>query len=136
MDPRKKTSVPRKSTNLPKEFLDNVTAVFSKAFKKELKGRPVIVEGRMYPDEILLSVGFKEAAEALRQTNFEASIDHKNKDVLKKLNLCVDAISSMMEQYFAADGDLDFPRQWQPFPIEKETIYLQSSARNSELEAE
>jgi hypothetical protein len=136
MDPRKKASRPGKSTNLPKEFMDNVKVVFAQAFKKQLKGKPLLVEGRIYPDEILLSVGFKEEAKALRQTNFEASIDHNGKDVLKKLNLCVDAISSMMLQFFDADGDIDLPKQWSPFKFENDTIHLQSTGRNTELEAE
>jgi hypothetical protein len=136
MDPRKKSNQPRKSTNLPKEFLDNVRQVFTQGFKKQLKNRPLFVEGRIYTDEILLSVGFRESEKALRQTNFEASIDSNGKDVLKKLETCVDAISSMMSQFFEADEELDLPRKWQGFPFEKETIYLQYSGRNTELEAE
>ncbi len=136
MDPRKKTSRGKKSTSLPKEFVDNVTDLFAKTFKKELKGRTIIVEGRIYPDEILLSVGFKESETTLRQTNFEASIDHANQHVIKKLGICVDAISSMMEQYLSAGEDLDLPRAWTSFPFDRETIYLQSSGRNSALEAE
>ncbi|HEX4924577.1 MAG TPA: hypothetical protein VFV50_10840 [Bdellovibrionales bacterium] len=136
MDPRKKSRSPRKSTSLPKEFLDNVKDVFTKTFKKQLKGRAIIVEGRIYPDEVLLSVGYKESPKALRQTNFEASVDSNGKDVLKKLELCVDGISSMMSQYFEADEDLDLPRNWKAFPFEKDTIFLQYSGRNTELEAE
>lgn len=137
MDTRKKSKVPRKSTNLPKEFLDNVKQVFSKGFKKQLKTRAIIVEGRIYPDEILLSIGFKESEKSLKQTNFEASMDNvNNKDIIKKLEVCVDAISSMMSQYFEANEDLDLPKQWQPFPFEGQTVYLQSSGRNTELEAE
>jgi len=137
MHTRKKSKGPRTSTNLPKEFLDNVRQVFTKGFKKQLKDRPLYVEGRIYPDEILLSIGYKESATSLKQTNFEASMDNvNNKDIIKKLEVCVDAISSMMAQYFEANEDLDLPRQWQPFPFEGQTIYLQYSGRNTELEAE
>jgi hypothetical protein len=136
MDPRKKSSRGKKSTNLPVEFVDNVNELFTKTFKKQLKGRKIVVEGRIYPDEILFSVGFKESEKALRQTNFEASMDHKGQHILKKLSVCVDAVSSMMDQYFEAGEDLDLPKHWQAFNFDKDSIYLQSTGRNSELEAQ
>ncbi len=137
MDTRKKSKGPRTSTNLPKEFLDNVRQVFTKGFKKQLKERPLYVEGRIYPDEILLSIGYKDSAKSLKQTNFEASMDNvNNKDIIKKLEACVDAISSMMMQWFEANEDLDLPRQWTAFQLDGQTVHLQYSGRNTELEAE
>ena len=137
MDPRRRANRKTKSTNLPVEYLKNIKEVFEKAFIKDLNQRPIIVEGRLYPDELALSVGFKLEKEGLRQQNFEASIDYKGtNEIVKKVNACVDAISSMVEQYFEHKGELEFPLQWTKYKFENEEIHLRSSTRNTELENE
>jgi hypothetical protein len=136
LEPRKKSKKNRKSTNFPPEYLQTLNKLFAKAFKKNLSGFPIYVEGRILSDEVLLSVGFKPDSKGLSQINFEASVDHNGTDVFTQVGLSVDAISSMMEHYFKTGQKEDLPKIWTPFPIGKEKVYLQISARNTQLEKE
>src|SRR5690348_2034795 len=99
MEPRRKTNKKIKSTSIPAEYLKNVKDVFTKAFKKRLGNREIFTEGRMFPGELILCVGYLPDPGGLKQTNFEASVDHTGKDVFEKMGICIDAISSMMDQY-------------------------------------
>lgn len=135
MHPRLKTS--KKWSALPKEFLRQVDSVFKQSFKDQIGSGKVEAEGRIYPEEILVSVGFRPQT-GLKQNNFEISIPYKkDKDnVLKLLHLAVDTAASLFEQFFAAENDHDFPRIWQEFEVEGRSVYVQYSTTNSELENE
>lgn len=132
MQPRLKSST--KWTAFPKEYADQIESVFRENFAKQLGEGKLIVEGRIYKEEMTLRIGVHRKGE-LRQTNFEVSVDYTSKDAMEKINLCVDAAASMMMEYFENDGEMDFPLAWKAFPFEKETVYLQTSSENSELEA-
>ncbi len=134
MHPRLKTS--KKWTPLPKEFLKQIESVFKQTFKAQIGTGKVITDGRIYPEEILVSVGLKAAVTGLKQTNFEVSIGYKkDKDnVLKLLNLSVDVAASLFEQYFAAEDDHEFPRIWQEFDVENRPVFVQYTTTNTELE--
>lgn len=136
MHPRLKTS--KKWSPLPKEFLKQIESVFKQTFKAQIGTGKVITDGRIYPEEILVSVGLKAAATGLKQSNFEVSIEYKkNKDnVLNLLNLSVDVAASLFEQYFAAEDDQDFPRIWQEFDVDNRPVYVQYTTANTELESE
>ena len=136
MHPRLKTS--KKWTPLPKEFLKQIESVFKQTFKAQIGTGKVITDGRIYPEEILVSVGLKAAATGLKQSNFEISIEYKkNKDnVLNLLNLSVDVAASLFEQYFAAEDDQDFPRIWQEFDVDNRPVYVQYTTTNTDLENE
>ncbi|HMN68355.1 MAG TPA: hypothetical protein PKC28_07430 [Bdellovibrionales bacterium] len=135
MEPRLSSS--RKWSPLPKEFLSQVRGVFQENFKAQIGKGKVLVDGRIYPEELLILVGYK-GANALKQSNFEVSIAYKkDKDnVLKLLHLAVDAGASLFEQIFTAQDDGDFPRLWQEVDFEGRKIFIQYSTVNSELEAE
>ncbi len=136
MEPRRKTNKKVKSTSLPVEYVKNIKDVFSKAFKTRLGKREIYVEGRMFPTELILCVGYKPDPKGLRQINFEASIDHTGKDVFEKLGVCIDALSSMMDQYLESDESDELPVEWTSFDFEKQKIYLRTSGRNTNLENE
>lgn len=113
-----------------------VKDVISKSFKKHLKSRTVIVEGMIYPEEVLLRIGFKEK-DSIRQKNFEASahFSPKEKNVLQQINLSIDALGSMIDQYFNSEEDLDLPLVWAEFKLDGKSVYLQTTGENSDLES-
>jgi len=134
MEPRRKTNKKIKSTNIPVEYLKNIKNVFTTAFKSRLGKREIFVEGRMFPEELILCVGYLPNPKGLRQMNFEASIDHSGKDVVEKMNICIDAISSMMDQYLDSGEEMELPLEWTPYDFEKTKVYLRTSGRNTVLE--
>ncbi len=133
MHPRLKTS--KKWSPLPKEFLKQVESVFKQTFKAQVGTGKIVTEGRIYPEEILVSVGY-HPGKGLRQSNFEVSIAYKkDKDnVIQLLNLSVDVAASLFEQFFAAENDQEFPRLWQEFDVDNRPVYVQFSGTNTELE--
>jgi len=135
MHPRLKTS--KKWSPLPKEFLKQVESVFKQTFKSQIDQGKVVVDGRVYPEELLVSVGY-HGGKGLRQSNFEVSIQYKkDKDnVIQLLNLSVDVAASLFEQYFASEDDHEFPRLWQEFDVENRPVFVQYTGTNSELESE
>ena len=142
MFPRLKTS--KKWTTLPKDFADQVVTVFQQNFPTESKMGSFKAEGRIYPQEIMLRVGYLEKGR-LKQCNLEVSVDLGPKDeALKKIHLCVDALGSLFADYFEAVAqgsedpteELDIPLVWKQFPFQNEKIWLQYSTANQELEKE
>lgn len=133
MQPRLKSS--QKWTELPKEYVDQIRTAFMENFGAQIGEGKLLIEGRIYPQEILLRVGYLEPGR-LAQTNFEVSMDYTPEDAVERIHNCIDAAASMMMEYFEEDGEVDFPYSWKPFPFQKKTIYLQFSTENSELEAE
>src|SRR5579872_5479945 len=111
---RLKTS--KKGTDLPLDYIKMVKEVITKSFKKHLKGKSVIVEGKIYPEEILLRIGFKDN-DSIRQKNFEASVNFsvKDKNALQQINLCIDSLGSMIDQYFKDGEEIDLPVVWTEF---------------------
>lgn len=136
MTPRLKSS--KKWTAFPKEYTEQIQGVFKENFAAYVdKDSEIVIEGRIYPEEILLRVGYREAGR-LAQANFETSISYsqENNDALEMIHNCVDAAASMMMEYFETDGETDFPYVWKEVPFKKSKIYLRYSTENSELEAE
>lgn len=61
-------------TNLPSEFSAKIKTIFENQFKVEAGYGEFMVDGRIYPDEVVIRIGFLEEGR-LKQINFEASID-------------------------------------------------------------
>lgn len=135
MNPRLKTS--KKWTALPGEYLTQIQSVFQETFAKNLTKSKLVVEGRIYQEEILLRVGVLEEGR-LSQANFEVSMNYstKTKDAVERIHDCIDAAASMMNDYFESQGEAEFPRTWQEFEFNKRPLYLQFSTVNSSLEAQ
>lgn len=135
VQPRLKSST--KWTEFPKEYVDQVRTAFLENFAAQIGEGKLVIEGRIYPQEILLRVGLLEKGRIV-QTNFEVSMDHSaaNQDTVERIHNCIDAAASMMLEYFEEDGEVDFPYSWKAFPFQSKTLYLQFSTENSELEAE
>jgi hypothetical protein len=135
MNPRKKES--KKWTQLPADFSKQIKTVFEENFKAQLQGKKLTVEGRIYPAEIMLRVGFQEKGE-IRYHNFEVSLDHskEKQNTISQIHLGVDAIASLMADYFENQEDHEMPLAWQEYPFQNQTLWLQYTSENSDLEAE
>lgn len=138
MNPRLKSS--KKWTDFPKEYVKQIEDVFTQNFKTKLGKAQLVVQGRIYPEEIMLRVGISTPGE-LKQGNFEVSMtyDAKKKDVIDRIYNCVDAAASMMDEYFdklAKDEDIDFPRTWEECEFEEFKLFLQFTTVNTSLEAQ
>lgn len=135
MQARLKSS--KKWTLFPAEYIAQIERVFRENFAAQIGSAELLVEGRIYPEEILLRVGLKEKGR-LKQSNFEVSMqyDPKKKDAVERIHNCIDAAASMMAEYFETDDDDDFPRTWKEYPFQGKALFLQYTTENSELEAE
>jgi hypothetical protein len=125
----------KKMTAFPKEYKTQIEEVFAENFKKQIGDGKLIVEGRIYPSEVLLRVGILEKGR-LSQANFEVSIEYSKKDAVQRIHDCIDAAASMMADYFETDGETEFPRTWQEFEFNKLAVYLQFTTENSDLESQ
>lgn len=134
MNPRLKSS--KKWTQFPVEYLQQIQGVFRENFNKELKGSELNIEGHIYPQEVLLRVAFGQA-KSISRHNFIVSLDYdlKNPDILEKIHLAIDAIGSLMTDFFANDEESsELPRQWQEFEFNKNALYFVYSTENADLE--
>ncbi|WP_413612188.1 hypothetical protein [Bdellovibrio sp. HCB-110] len=133
MNPRLKSS--KKWTGFPKEYSEQIQAVFKENFAQYLDEGDLIIEGRIYQEEILLRVGYLEKGR-LAQANFEVSMNYSQdeQDAVKRIHNCVDAAASMMMEYLENDGEVDFPYTWKEFPFQGKKIYLQFTTENTSLE--
>ena len=135
MNPRLKSS--KKWTAFPKEYSDQIRGVFSENFAKFLSDATLIVEGRIYAEEIVLRVGLLENGR-LAQANFEVSMNYsqEEKDAIQRIHNCVDAAAGMMLEFLEKDGEVDFPYVWKEFPFQGRKLYLQFTTENSSLESQ
>ncbi|MBX3022536.1 MAG: hypothetical protein KF799_12760 [Bdellovibrionales bacterium] len=135
MQPRLKNS--KKWSPLPQELIKQIQSVFSQSFREHIKGGKIEAGGRIYPEEILIRVGYK-APGNLKQANWDLSIAYKkDKDnVLKLLHLGVDAVGALFEQFFTSENDYDFPRTWEEIDFEGRKVFVQYDTTNNELESE
>jgi hypothetical protein len=135
MQPRLKAS--KKWTAFPPEYADQIQTVFKENFGDGLATRKLVIEGRIYPAEIMLRVGLAQAGK-LAQANFEVSMDYSQskKDAVERIHNCIDAAASMMAEYFENEGVVDFPMKWQEFPFQGQKLFLQYTTENTDLEAQ
>lgn len=128
----------KKWTNLPAELCEQIREVFAENFAQLAKGGSLIVEGRIYPEELVLRVGYIENGR-LQQANFEVSMDFDSakQNALEQIHLAIDCAASMMEEYCDGEFDLEpFPREWSSVKVDKKVIFIQVSTTNTSLEAE
>ncbi|WP_374030171.1 hypothetical protein [Bdellovibrio bacteriovorus] len=135
MNPRLKSS--KKWTAFPKEYSEQIQAVFRENFSQYLENAELLIEGRIYTEEIVLRVGYHEEGR-LAQANFEVSMNYSQseQDAVSRIHNCVDAAASMMMEYFEKEGEVDFPYVWKEYPFQGKKLYLQFTTENSSLEAE
>ena len=135
MQPRLKTS--KISTDLPKDLMAQIKEIFVETFSDHLKKSQVIAEGRIYSNEVLLRVGATQGKQ-LKQINFSVSIDYKQgKDqVMNLVQVGVDVLATLFDDYFANEDDNDLPRQWTELNADGKKLYILYSTVNDQLENE
>lgn len=128
----------RKWTAIPKELITQIKSVFKQTFKQHIGKGTVNADGRIFTEEIVVQVGVHPEGSKLKQSHWLVSIGYKRgkDDVVKLLNLAVDAAGSLFEQTFSSENDYDFPRVWQEVDFEGVKIFVQYSTVNTELEKE
>lgn len=137
MEPRKPSSHHVDSQALPPAFLELLEETLLQRFREPLAEKKLYVEGRIYAEELLVRFGFRNPSE-LAQVNFETSVDFEPEktDVNKLLNHCIDFLGDTLAQYFQSQGTLQFPRNWKEITWENQVFFLQTTAMNSDLEAQ
>lgn len=135
MNPRLKSS--KKWTSFPKEYSDQIQTVFKENFAQDLDSEDLLVEGRIYSEEVVLRVGIHKS-DRLAQANFDVSMNYSQseQDAISRIHNCVDVVASMMTEYFEQEGEVDFPYTWKEFTFQGKKVFLKFSSENSSLEAE
>ena len=134
MEPRLPTS--KQWTEFPAELLKQMKSVFQEGFGSQLGAANIEVEGRIYPGELLLSLGFSRLNQ-LKQPNFEISLAYnpKKDNVLKLVHTLFDAMGALFDQYFQTPDDTEFPKYWEEMEFEGKKLFVQYSTKNSSLES-
>ncbi|MCB0347442.1 MAG: hypothetical protein KDD37_01335 [Bdellovibrionales bacterium] len=138
MKPRKEQSIAKKFQPLPKDFCDLAIETFKDAFKDKMQGYGLEINGRLYPEEIIVRLSLAKKSE-LKQHNFSVSVDHTQdmSNALDQMHLGIDILASFLEDYLeatAAGEDLDVPLDWHGYEVEGQQIYLVYDSDNDDLE--
>ena len=133
MNPRYKSN--KKWTEFPVDLTSGISDIFKQNFKTQLGANTEVhVSGRFYEKEILVQVGLHKKGE-LRYNNFEVSLDHKNEPdkVIEQVYLAVDAVASLLLDYFENEDEIQLPYTWMEYPFNDQKVWLQLSTENPEL---
>lgn len=136
MEPRLKTS--KKWTTFPAEYLEQIQSVFNENFAQFLDQGSVLVEGRIYPEEILFQAGYLEKGR-LKQVNFEVSVGYTQDEghALSQIHRCVDAAASMLLEFLEEEKtSSDYPLSWKEVNFDNGSIFVRLTTENSALEKE
>lgn len=139
MLPRIEDSKDKKFTKIPKDLGDIFKSILADKFKEKyaakMQNMDIFVEGRIYPEEVILMLGLGEKKSIARK-NFCCSINHsvENKNTFEQLKVALDALDPMLEQAIEADFDIELPLQWHEFDYEEQKVYMQFNTFNFQLE--
>lgn len=137
MEPRLKSS--KKWTPYPKELTEQIREVVEVFFADyETNNGKFIIEGEIYPEEVLLRIGINRPGQ-LRQDNFEASLqyDVKQDKAIDLVHIMTDFLGEAWINFLEDEPELsELPLIWQENIFEKRKIYLRYTSANTELEAE
>jgi len=137
MEPRLKTS--KKWTSFPAELTEQIREVVEVFFADyEVGNGKFVVEGEIYPEEVLLRVGINRPGQ-LRQDNFEASLqyDSQKDKALDLVHVMTDFLGEAWINFLEDEPEQEeLPRQWQKNHFENREIYLKYTTNNSDLEAQ
>ena len=138
MDPRLKSST--KWSPFPGELVEQITVTLDERFSEEygLEDMHFIVEGRIYPEEIMMRIGLS-VKDQLKQHNFEFSFEYDNEkeQTLERIQNSMDVVEHIWSEFLEEDmEDGEMPRQWQVMPFQKLQYFFKYSTVNTNLEAE
>lgn len=133
MKPRLLSS--KKWTPFPSEYVDQIRSAVTDSFQDKLNQARFVVEGRIYPEEIIVRLGYA-LKDRLQQCNFEVScqFDSKKQNALEIIHACIDAAGSVMLEFVDSNEEMELPREWAEFDFNKLNLFLQFTTVNTELE--
>lgn len=135
LEPRNETSKNKKFSSIPRDYCQLVENALSEKYLEKLGEHTFEVCGSLYPTEIQIVVSFFNSKDISRE-NFCGSIDYdpkQQKDSYDKIQFCVDAIDSMLEQWIQ-DQEIKLPYDWISYKFEEQEVFLQHNRRNPSLE--
>lgn len=135
---RKEESKGKKYSALPADFSNLMKECILSLDEAQLwSDKDLKISGRIYPEELILKFSLKKPG-LIRCENFSASLDFDGeaKNLVEKAQTAMEALSSMMEQYYASTEELDLPEDWHSYKFEKEEVFLMYSTENDDLEAQ
>lgn len=138
MTVRKEESKTKKYSVFPADFSMLIKECISDLAEANLwKDKELAISGRIYPEELILKFSLKEPG-LIRCENFSASLDFDGeaKNLVEKAQIAMEAISSMMEQYYSSTEEMDLPEDWHSYEFDKEEVFLMYSTENDDLEAQ
>lgn len=132
MQPRQETST--RWTAFPPELKSQIQDVFREHFVQRLAQHELVIEGRIFPEELCLRVGFLQTKTQL-QSNFEGSVDIATggADAVAKIHLLVDFLATTIEAHTLEEASEQLPLTWAEHQFENQTVYLQYNRENSDL---
>lgn len=135
MNPKLSTSI--QWTHLPSEFLEQVHASLLKLWPAIPENLSLIVEGWVFPEELVVRIGFLEKGR-LTQANFEISKEiSKKQKIMDQVEICFDAAFTSANEYLTAGESANphvYPRIWKELTHKGNPLWFQFSTENSELE--
>lgn len=134
MNPRRSDS--KKWTQLPKELSEHIRSAVEEGFKNELKNNEILIDGKIYQNEVTCSIGFTTKGQ-LKQPNFQISFDigDSKDDVWPTLQIGLDFIQGTMLDYFNDEENSELPLAWKKVNFKNHIFYFQYSTANTELES-
>ncbi|MCC6138664.1 MAG: hypothetical protein IT287_08520 [Bdellovibrionaceae bacterium] len=147
MDPRLKTST--KWTPFPLELSAQIADVMTESFADYDLGGKFVVEGAIFPQELLLRIGLQQSGK-LRQDNFEASLEYVPEvaaledteaeaptpsKTIELIHVMVDFLGQVWESFLEDEPELEeMPLGWLEHRFEKQVISLRYTSVNTDLE--
>lgn len=137
MHPRLESS--KQWSPFPPEYSEKIREVFEQNYESQKGEGHFMVEGRIYPEEILLRVGFQQKSR-LSQANFEGSLtyDPKKEKAQDRIGVLIDAIGAWFDHYFeeGQNDTADYPKHWEEYDFLEDVLFMQFSTVNTDLEAQ
>ena len=138
MEPRLKSST--QWSPFPEELCELTQKVLEERFFAEydLEKAQFVVEGRIYPQEIIGRFGLRVEGQ-LKQYNFEVALeyDSEKEKALELIQQSMDVVDHLWTELLEEDlEDSDLPEQWQTMPHKKKMYFFRYSRVNTLLEEE
>ena len=134
LKPRIKTHL--KPAPFPQDYIQLIYETFQENYKKYLEPKEqVIVEGAVYPREMLIRLTLMSSIKTL---NCTASMDlNTKKNTLDNhVHVLIDSLGSFFDEYFLEDRDVTIGEEWKSYDLSIETVYMKTSTANEALEEE
>jgi hypothetical protein len=138
MDLRKSTSNKKQAVQLPGDARDLIKGTIEDGFADTLPSNlKLSVDGYVFLEEVFLRITLAEK-DSIRPMNFESSVDFDSKKgrTLELFTISLDALSPLITSFFEKNSDDDLPLYWLPVEIGEDTVFVQTSRVNPEIEAQ